>query len=224
MAYIGKTPTVAPLTSSDVADGIITNAKLAQDIISADTALGAEPADTDEFLVSDAGVLKRMDYSYIKAAGGIAEADQWRITANLSMSSLNSETDITANWERRDEDSTGQLGTGMSQSSGIFTFPSTGFWLISVSATYYQGGADFMTVVIKTTTDDSSYDDASFAKQATNTGTNNFASSSNDFLFDVTDTSNCKVKFAYLTEGTAVLVGDTNVNATHVTFMKLGDT
>ena len=68
MAYIGKSPTAAPLTSSDVADGIITNAKLAQDIISADTALGATPADTDELLVSDAGVLKRMDYSYIKGA------------------------------------------------------------------------------------------------------------------------------------------------------------
>ena len=69
MAYIGKTPTQVPLTSSDVTDGIITNAKLAQDIISADTALGAEPADTDEFLVSDAGVLKRMDYSHIKGGG-----------------------------------------------------------------------------------------------------------------------------------------------------------
>jgi len=68
MAFIGKKPTDAPLTSSDVADGIITNAKLAQDIISADTALGAEPADTDEFLVSDAGTLKRMDYSHIKAS------------------------------------------------------------------------------------------------------------------------------------------------------------
>ncbi len=68
MAYIGKIPAAAPLTSSDVADGIITNAKLAQDIISADTALASEPADTDEFLVSDAGVLKRMDYSYIKAS------------------------------------------------------------------------------------------------------------------------------------------------------------
>jgi len=68
MAFIGKKPTAAPLTSSDVADGIITNAKLAQDIISGDTALGATPADTDEFLVSDAGVLKRMDYSYIKAS------------------------------------------------------------------------------------------------------------------------------------------------------------
>ena len=67
MAYIGKQPTPVPLTSSDVTDGIITNAKLAQDIISADTALGAEPADTDELLVSDAGVLKRMDYSHIKS-------------------------------------------------------------------------------------------------------------------------------------------------------------
>ena len=71
MAYIGKIPTAAALTSSDISDGIITNAKLAQDIISADTALGAEPADTDEFLVSDAGTLKRMDYSYIKSSAGL---------------------------------------------------------------------------------------------------------------------------------------------------------
>ena len=68
MAYIGKVPAAVALASSDVTDGIITNAKLAQDIISGDTALGAAPADTDELLVSDAGVLKRMDYSYIKAA------------------------------------------------------------------------------------------------------------------------------------------------------------
>jgi hypothetical protein len=67
MAYIGKQPAVAALTASDITDGIVSNAKLAQDIISADTALGATPADTDEFLVSDAGTLKRMDYSYIKS-------------------------------------------------------------------------------------------------------------------------------------------------------------
>jgi len=68
MSYIGRQPTAAALTASDITDGIVSNAKLAQDIISADTALGATPADTDEFLVSDAGTLKRMDYSYIKAA------------------------------------------------------------------------------------------------------------------------------------------------------------
>ncbi len=89
MSYIGRQPTAAALTASDVTDGIIstakiadtaistakiadtaiTNAKLNADIISADTALGAEPADTDELLVSDAGVLKRMDYSFIKSVG-----------------------------------------------------------------------------------------------------------------------------------------------------------
>ena len=47
-------------------DGTVTNAKLAQDIISGETALASAPADTDEFLVSDAGTLKRIDYSLIK--------------------------------------------------------------------------------------------------------------------------------------------------------------
>ena len=44
----------------------ITNLSVADTIISGQTALGAAPADTDEFLVSDAGTLKRVDYSYIK--------------------------------------------------------------------------------------------------------------------------------------------------------------
>ncbi len=69
MAYIGQSPASVALTASDITDGIISNAKLAQDVISAETALGATPADTDEFLVSDAGTLKRMDYSHIKAGG-----------------------------------------------------------------------------------------------------------------------------------------------------------
>ena len=94
MAFIGKIPAAAPLTSSDVADGIITNAKLAQDIISADTALGATPADTDEFLVSDAGVLKRMDYSHIKGGGKIGQVLQTVKTDTFSGTST-SYADIT---------------------------------------------------------------------------------------------------------------------------------
>ena len=43
--------------------------QLADSAISGQGALGAEPADTDEFLVSDAGTLKRMDYSHIKSGG-----------------------------------------------------------------------------------------------------------------------------------------------------------
>ena len=76
MSYIGRKPTPAALTSSDIAADVITAAKIADDAISEEhldataitgfTALGAVPADTDELLVSDAGTLKRMDYSYIK--------------------------------------------------------------------------------------------------------------------------------------------------------------
>ena len=65
MAFIGKQPTPSPLTASDITDGIITNAKLAQDIISGETELATAPADTDEFLISDAGTLKRLDASLI---------------------------------------------------------------------------------------------------------------------------------------------------------------
>ena len=67
MGYVGKKPTPAPLTASDVTDGIISNAKLAQDVISAETELATAPATTDEFLISDAGTLKRIDYSLIKS-------------------------------------------------------------------------------------------------------------------------------------------------------------
>ena len=70
----------------------VTSASIADDLISGKTALGAEPADTDEFLVSDAGTLKRVDYSYIKG-GGITEVDQWRITSN----STGASSDLTEN-------------------------------------------------------------------------------------------------------------------------------
>tara|TARA_R100001079_G_scaffold99362_1_gene63466 strand:- start:275 stop:1279 length:1005 start_codon:yes stop_codon:yes gene_type:complete len=59
------------LSAGTPTDSTVTAAKLNDDIISGQTALASEPADTDEFLVSDAGVLKRLDYSLIKAAPAI---------------------------------------------------------------------------------------------------------------------------------------------------------
>jgi len=86
MPFIGQQPASVALTSADITDGIISNAKLAQDIISADTALGATPADTDEFLVSDAGVLKRMDYSHIKAGAGVLQVKTTPVTTMVTVS------------------------------------------------------------------------------------------------------------------------------------------
>jgi len=65
LPYIGQKPANKPVSASDLEDGIITNAKLAQDIISAETELAEAPASTDEFLISDGGTLKRLDASFI---------------------------------------------------------------------------------------------------------------------------------------------------------------
>jgi len=65
-------------------DGTVTNAKLAQDIISGETALASEPADTDEFLVSDAGTLKRIDYSLIKGGGSFDKLATVTISSGVS--------------------------------------------------------------------------------------------------------------------------------------------
>ena len=66
-------------------------AQIKDDLISGTTALASEPADTDEFLVSDAGVLKRIDYSLIKGGGAFT------LLSTATVSSAVSEVDITSN-------------------------------------------------------------------------------------------------------------------------------
>jgi hypothetical protein len=63
---------------------------------------------------------------------GITEADQWRLNTSFSGDA----TPIASNLERADNASFGYIGTGMSESSGIFTFPSTGIYKIDF---FFQG-------------------------------------------------------------------------------------
>jgi len=75
------TPSDASVTTDKLGADAVTEAKIADDavesehlnnnIISGQTELAATPADTDEFLISDAGTLKRVDYSYIKGGAHI---------------------------------------------------------------------------------------------------------------------------------------------------------
>jgi len=96
MAYIGKQPAAVALTASDITDGIISNAKLAQDIMSAETALAVAPAATDEFLVSDAGTLKRVDASLV-GRGKILQVVSARTATEATSSSASyADTNLTA--------------------------------------------------------------------------------------------------------------------------------
>ena len=71
--YIGKKPTPAPLTSSDIAADIINNTHIGDTAISGFDALATSPADTDEFLISDGGVLKRLDASLVGGGGKVLQ-------------------------------------------------------------------------------------------------------------------------------------------------------
>ena len=71
--YIGKKPTPAPLTSSDIAADIINSTHIGDTAISGFDALATAPADTDEFLISDAGVLKRLDASLVGGGGKVLQ-------------------------------------------------------------------------------------------------------------------------------------------------------
>jgi len=55
LAYIGNKPANKAIVASDLDPAVITG----------QTALAVAPADTDEFLISDAGTLKRIDTSFV---------------------------------------------------------------------------------------------------------------------------------------------------------------
>ena len=157
---------------------------------------------------------------------GLAMADQWRLTTNLT--GVTSQF-ITANLEQIDSSGQGTLGSAMTQSSGVFTFPSTGIYLVSFNLYVYATANDgFVDAEIHVTTDNSSYAEVANATAGIymgSTGDTVGNSSLAQTLIDVTDTSNVKVKFYVdtLNSGTQV-VGSSSATKTGFTFIRLGDT
>jgi hypothetical protein len=157
-------------------------------------------------------------------AGGLTTASQWRLTTDFTSAAA----PIASNLEEVDAPvGFGVLGSSMTESSGIFTFPSTGYWLITFAGNWYTNNAPpGMRVHIYTTTDNSAYALASegVAHLLTLTG---YASANCSYIMDVVSTSLCKCRFdiaidAYPTDVTTR--GDTGVNETGMTFLRLADT
>ena len=159
----------------------------------------------------------------VSGAGGITEADQWRLTASFQGDAA----PIASNLERVDTSGWGKIGTGMSESSGIFTFPTTGIWKVTYHIFSYVNGANrYATGAIQITTNNSSYSNiASGENGAANVSNNMYAHSSNHSLIDVTDTSNVKVRFTSNTENDNTYIqGSSTVSYTNMMFIRLGDT
>ena len=201
-------------------DDTVTAAKLNNDIISGQTALTSAPADTDEFLVSDAGTIKRIDYSLIKG-GGITVADQFRVTANITANA----DPVASNIERIDTAGQGTItDLQMSESSGVFTFPATGIYLVMANSGNINivSGGDSVSLTLNVTTDNSSFTGIASA----NDGSSNVsASCSIQSLVDVTDVSNVKCSFTVgsISSGTKYEC-NTSSNTLTFTFIRLADT
>jgi len=152
---------------------------------------------------------------------GITQADQWRMSANRG-NGVNS--DITANLERVDDGSFGYIGNGMTESSGIFTFPATGIYQVSAVGMIYSISDSSTFLEMYVTTNNSSYDIVvNMNGGNNNSGATNLSIGGNT-LVNVTNTSNVKVKFATSSMGgSSSLSGDTTSNYTYFTFIRLGD-
>jgi hypothetical protein len=151
---------------------------------------------------------------------GITEADQWRLTADIATNT----NPITSNLERIDNTGFGYIGTGMSVSSGIWSFPTTGIYLIIVTLDASGETGDNIALNINTTTDNSTY--TSVAECVTSGGTGPTINQSTQIVFfDVTNTSTHKVKFDVTSLGTNASVrGSTVESKTVFTFIRIGDT
>jgi hypothetical protein len=209
------------VTTAKLADDSVTAAKINDDIISGATELATAPADTDEFLVSDAGTLKRIDYSLIKG-GGITQASSWRLTTNFNGGS----NPISSNWEEVDTQYA-RIGSAFSQSSGIFTFPETGIYLIMFqTSSQFSGTYGYHEALIIGSTDNfsSSTNLSSSSNAGTNGSRTQYRANLATYIFDVVNTSTHKVSFRIATDESVTTRGDTNTTLTGVTFIRLGDT
>ena len=157
---------------------------------------------------------------------GISEADQWRLSADQALTTLDTTTLLSGVWERNDTAGYSKIGTGMSESSGVWTFPSTGIYYIDVRFVFLSagGGSEYNTVDIWSTLDDSSYTNQSWSNIAVQASSIDYNASTGTFYFDVTDASQCKLKIQYYIQGNVTLKGSSTANVTHVNFIRLGDT
>ena len=162
------------------------------------------------------------------ANAGIIMADQWMLTSNFSPGGAVSI--VTSGWGRVSRAGYGSLGSAMTESSGVFTYPQTGIYFVEYTAQLISTSAQrYLGQRIQTTHNNSSYSHATDV--LTHIGITNsygaYAQATSSVIQDVQDVTQDKVRFCVsaITPGDTTLQGDGSGRAaTHVTFIRLGDT
>ena len=177
----------------------------------------------DGVLIKD-GQVDGVDVSAITE--GIKTYDCYELTSNIT-----SDGDVTSNLARETAASrtlVTNIGTGMTESSGIFSFPSTGKWKVTCHIYAVNNTAD--TILMRTVATDDNFstsDNVAIAKMGNNSSTSPLGGgSSSEVVLDITDTSNDKVKFNAASIGSGSYLNGTQdgIKETYFVFERLGDT
>ena len=154
---------------------------------------------------------------------GITHASQWRVTSDFT----DSASPVASNWEETDGPAGfGVLGASMTESSGIFTFPATGYWFINwiPRGRGNSSAGSRMYGEIHITANNSNYYSATMGETWL-TGTGDYSSTYMDYIMDVTSTTTHKLKFMLqMGHSSNTFKGSSEQHYNHVSFIRLGDT
>ena len=150
---------------------------------------------------------------------GITEATLFRLATPVAGNA----NPITT-WEVADDAMAGKIGTGITQSSGIFSFSNTGIYLIEFQGAAFDSGSDDVQVNLEihaSSDSGSNYD--RLAQGMTNLHHNAAHTFSINALVDITNTTTDRVKFLVDTNN-GEIGASTEQNYTFVSFIRLGNT
>ena len=131
------------------------------------------------------------------ASAGIEMAQHFRLTS----SSQGNQSPLT-NWEAADNSFAGSLGSSMSVSSGVFTYPSTGIYFCLFTLVGYSDSStqNLIGSIQQSTDGGSNWGNAAYGLNGIYDFSNSYPSWGNTathYIFDITDTSQQKTRFIY---------------------------
>lgn len=190
--------------------------------IAPNSATAATVATGDIVLIGDAddsNSLKKTTVADVVALAPYLQAhNRWYISADIT----GTNAVISSNWVKSTSANDTFGGGDMSQSSGVFTFPSTGYWLIRMEAQIDFGSADTAFTICNFS--NNNFTSSSTLIQLTTEGVANteFFQTA-DRVFKVTDTSNDKVNFELQSYGGSTTLDCGGEANTNFQFTKLRD-
>jgi len=109
----------------------------------------------------------------------------------------------------------------MTEASGVFSFPSTGYYRIDFKTYGYGSNVAYHIIFLYLTLNNSTYDDVCLAVDSANTGGNSYVGGNLFHVVKITDIVNQKVRFEHSSSASITYESSTTNSQTQAQFIKL---